>query len=222
MSKGEIVPDQYQFALGDTLSLEQELLLAFELRYKNELKTVGKKIQDLMGKELDFKTTIWNDECLIQLVSAARYYMHYFFVKNFYDALSGGPLQIIKSSVGKLSAPNQDLLTRMYRVFALNILLNEEAESFYVNLPSQEYVAFYSQRNTKYLQQLKDELNVLAMSSLEIVEAWDFHDSELVSALGRKDMKDDQQMYKEILDVVRKNPLNKNPVPKGFNRYMRP
>lgn len=28
-------------------------------------------------------------------------------------------------------------------------------------------------------------------------------------------------MYAEILRVVRMNPLNKNPVPKGFNKHVR-
>jgi hypothetical protein len=65
-------------------------------------------------------------------------------------------------------------------------------------------------------------LNILAKSSLDIVDAWDFKDEELLTVIGKKDTKDSEEMYQDILDVVRKNPLNKNPVPKGFNRYMRP
>lgn len=60
------------------------------------------------------------------------------------------------------------------------------------------------------------------MTSLDIVDAWDFHDEELATALGQKGFKSDSDMYARILDIVRKNPLNKNPVPKGFSRYMRP
>lgn len=60
------------------------------------------------------------------------------------------------------------------------------------------------------------------MTSLDIVDAWDFTDDELLTVLGKKATKDADEMYTELLNVVRKNPLNKHPIPKGFNEYMRP
>lgn len=60
------------------------------------------------------------------------------------------------------------------------------------------------------------------MSSLDIVEGWDFKDEELLTVLGNKSTKNTEDMYSELLDVVRKNPMNQNPIPKGYNEYIRP
>lgn len=60
------------------------------------------------------------------------------------------------------------------------------------------------------------------MSSREIVDAFDQTDEELLTVLGKKSIKTQDEMYAEIMRVVRKNPLNRAPVPKGFNKYMRP
>ena len=60
------------------------------------------------------------------------------------------------------------------------------------------------------------------MTSLDIVDAWDFSDDELLTILGQKATPDADAVYSEILRVVRLNPLNKHPVPKGFNEHMRP
>lgn len=46
------------------------------------------------------------------------------------------------------------------------------------------------------------------MSSLDIVDGFDFQDEELLSTIGKKDLKSADEMYAEILRVVRLNPLN--------------
>jgi predicted protein tyrosine phosphatase len=46
------------------------------------------------------------------------------------------------------------------------------------------------------------------MSALDIVDAYDFNDDELVSVLGKKNYKSIDGMYANILDIVRNNPLN--------------
>jgi hypothetical protein len=70
-----------------TLSLEQEVLLAFEMRYKGSLYQVGMKVQKLMGEGLDMNSEIWNGRCQVELVNTAKYYTEYFLVKSFYDGL---------------------------------------------------------------------------------------------------------------------------------------
>ena len=68
LQSGKINPDEYEYSLKDKLDLDQELVLLFEVRYKNELKTAGLKIAELMSKNVDFKTQIWNDECQVSLL----------------------------------------------------------------------------------------------------------------------------------------------------------
>lgn len=65
-------------------------------------------------------------------------------------------------------------------------------------------------------------MHLLAMSSQEIVDAFDISDKELLSVVGKKSYKDSEEMYQNMMDVVRKNPLNQQPIAKGFNRYIRP
>ena len=62
----------------------------------------------------------------------------------------------------------------------------------------------------------------LAAAALDIVDGWDFQDEELVSVLGKKATKNADQIYEELLEICRANPLNHKPVPKGFNQHMRP
>ena len=48
----------------------------------------------------------------------------------------------------------------------------------------------------------------LSQSLPSIVDAWDFDDEELVSVLGKKGCRNEDELYGEILRVVRANPLN--------------
>ena len=89
-------------------------------------------------------------------------------------------------------------------------------------MPSQDSISYFRSKLEEHKKVFKDELNVLAMSSKDIVNGFDFQDEELVSALGKESYEDADQMYSEILRVVRNNPLNKKQVPKGFHQYMRP
>ena len=73
-----------------------------------------------------------------------------------------------------------------------------------------------------YHDTLKSLYAQLAQSLPTIVDAWDFDDEELVSVLGKKGYRTDDDLYKEILRVVRANPLNSKPVAKGFMRHMQP
>lgn len=68
VQSGKIDTDTYQHNLKDNLDLDKELVLLFEVRFKNELKNVALKIADLMGNNVDFKTKIWNDECQVALL----------------------------------------------------------------------------------------------------------------------------------------------------------
>jgi len=67
---------------------------------------------------------------------------------------------------------------------------------------------------------MREECYFICAHAEDIVEAFDFRDEELLSAIGSKKTKTDEEIYENILSIARKNPLNKHPVPKGFNNYM--
>eukprot|EP00347_Sterkiella_histriomuscorum_P013776 403363411 len=219
---GKIDADSTLFNLKDNLTLDQELVLLYELRYKNELKNVALKIQSLVQNNSDFKTQIWNEECQTALLSAGRYYIYFFAVKNFSDVINGKKLSFTSQSVKQLSPELQKVMQMMFRVYATYYLV-EEFESFYINLPSQDYVDYFNHKKVDDIKKtFKDELQVLGMSSIDIVEGWDFKDEELLTVLGKKATKDQDQLYADLLNTVRKNPINQNPIPKGYNEFIRP
>jgi len=60
------------------------------------------------------------------------------------------------------------------------------------------------------------------MTSIDIVDGFDFKDQELLSIIGRKEVKNQEQLYHDLLNVVRQNPMNKKTAPLGYNEYIRP
>jgi len=89
-------------------------------------------------------------------------------------------------------------------------------------MKSENYLDYFSNNLENYKVTFKTEMHLLAMSSIDIVEAFDISDNELLSVVGKKSYKDSEEMYQNMMDVVRKNPLNQQPIAKGFNRYIRP
>lgn len=75
-------------------------------------------------------------------------------------------------------------------------------------MKSEDYLDHFSQHFDGYKVIFKSEMHMLAMSSLDIVDAFDISDRELLSVLGKKSYKDSEEMYQTLMDVVRKNPLN--------------
>lgn len=68
----------------------------------------------------------------------------------------------------------------------------------------------------------KKELEVLAMTLPTICDGFMIPDAQLLSVLGKSSHKNDTELYEEMLEVVRNNPLNKRTVAKGINRYIKP
>jgi hypothetical protein len=81
---------------------------------------------------------------------------------------------------------------------------------------------FNTERMSKFKGVFKKELEVLAMSLPDLCDGFSFEDEQLISVLGKKSHKNDQELYTEMLDIVRNNPLNKQIAHKGINTYIRP
>lgn len=118
-------------------------------------------------------------------MNASIYFVNYYAVKNFYELLNGKPLFRTRKSLVDRSPEINKLMGMMFRTYAIHQAINN-FESFYVNMPSQEYVDFFvgERMSETYKKTLKDEMNALAMSALDIVEGFDQKDGELLSILG--------------------------------------
>ena len=76
---------------------------------------------------------------------------------------------------------------------------------------------------TDFKKQYKAELEILAMSLLDISNGFDFEEQQLLSILGKSSHTSDDDLYEDMLDTARKNPINtKGHALKGFNRYVKP
>lgn len=101
--------------------------------------------------------------------------------------------------------------------------LNENPVSFYKNMRQEDALKFYNtERISKLKGVFKKELEVLAMSLPDLCDGFSFEDEQLISVLGKKSHKNDQELYAEMLEIVRNNPLNKQVAAKGINTYIRP
>lgn len=101
-------------------------------------------------------------------------------------------------------------------------LFTTNSVSFYRNM-TEEHLGFFNQAKVSELKQVYiKEMETLAMSLLDISEGFMFEDEELVSVLGKSSHASDTEMYEEMIDIVRANPINQKPLNRGFNRYIRP
>ena len=78
----------------------------------------------------------------------------------------------------------------LYRVYAL-YHLTEEFETFYPHMSASMLQHFTPKKITEeYKKVFKDDLQTLAMTSIDLVEGWDFKDEELLTVLGKSSTKD--------------------------------
>jgi hypothetical protein len=103
----------------------------------------------------------------------------------------------------------------------------DDVQTFYETMPpnGEHLNYFFGGKRSKienFHELLKTNLSLVGMSAKDITEGFDFDDRELLSVIAKKDIKDSDHLYSEILRVVRLNPLNQVQVPKGFNRYIQP
>lgn len=127
--------DDFAFNIkaSQELTIDQQLLLLYELRYKGELRAAAAKIQVLVGDQgKDFKNEVWNEHSQISMVNTAKYYIQYVLVKNFYDFVNGAP--IISTTLLQRTPSLKTLLHTLCQSYASYWLL-DELQSFYETLP---------------------------------------------------------------------------------------
>ena len=61
LQKGEINPDEYEFDITKDLTIDQQLLLLFEIRFKQHLKQIALKLQSSLEKTGDPMKSLLED-----------------------------------------------------------------------------------------------------------------------------------------------------------------
>lgn len=221
IQSGELQLEQYEFSTKDKLSLDQELVLLYEMRFKNEIARAATKLQEGIT---DFTTT-WNENVLTLMVNSTVYFCEYWAVKNFYEVATGKKSLFSRDQpLGKITDRSESMQQLMLMLFRNQACFNihENTVSFYKNMKEEHRGYFNAGKTDELRQAFKKEQEILAMSLPAIVDGFNFMDEQLMSVLGKKSHASDSEMYEEMLDVVRNNPINKNMVAKGINRYIKP
>lgn len=196
------------------------------MRYKNQLQIAGKQLAEGNGS---FEEK-WNGEALTALVDSTKYFCEYWSMKNFYDLVAGkkaphtfGEGQPPIPNIKDRSASLQNLLMMLFRNQAFHIIQQNTVSFFKTMTNSQIQAQDNFARMSEFRRQYKAELEILAMSLLDISNGFDFEEEQLMSILGKASHTTDDDLYKDMLDTVRQNPINtRGHAVRGFNRYVKP
>mmetsp|Transcript_43204 Transcript_43204/g.41554 ORF Transcript_43204/g.41554 Transcript_43204/m.41554 type:complete len:107 (+) Transcript_43204:1108-1428(+) len=101
------------------LTMEEELALFMEIRYKTQLKRVGEKVAKLIGDGLDFGTQIWNEHCQVDVIDASVYYGHFLAVSTMLEVLKGKQQHRVAQEWKTRPQEIQDLMLKMLRVYCI-------------------------------------------------------------------------------------------------------
>lgn len=115
-------------------------------------------------------------------------------VKNFYEALQN------ETSSSNIDQGTQDVLKKLFRLYALHTL-EQEGSEFYASGACSKHQIMLARTNTvmKLLKEIRPH-------AVRLVDAWAFDDWVLDSSLGRQDGKVYEDMFYRASEL---NPLNR-------------
>ncbi|NXI59991.1 ACOX2 oxidase, partial [Chloroceryle aenea] len=145
------------------------------------------------------KHDAWN-QCAVQLAQAAKAHCHYITVKNFAETV-----EKLKTQAGI-----QKIMKHLCDLFALHGIFSNGGiflHDGYISGAQMDMVT------ASYL----DLLPVIRKDAVPLVDAFDFTDKSLNSALGSYD----GQVYQRLYEWAQKSPTNKQMSP-AYERYLKP
>ncbi|XP_056380446.1 peroxisomal acyl-coenzyme A oxidase 2 isoform X2 [Hyla sarda] len=184
-------------AHGDFLNPEV-YLKAYEFRAYSLIASAAHKIQNLLQSGVE-QYLAWNSTS-VELVKASIAHIHFLTVKIFISALNSLPDQPdLKTSLKRLCD--------LYALHGIFISAGDFLQHGHLSGKQLDMAT------TAYLGLLAD----LRKDAVLLVDAFDYTDEELLSALGTYD----GNVYHNLIDWAQKNPENKkvNPV---FETYLKP
>ncbi|NWI62927.1 ACOX2 oxidase, partial [Todus mexicanus] len=156
------------------------------------------KLQDLIQSGVK-KHDAWN-QCTVQLAQAAKAHCHYITVKNFVETV-----EKLKTQAGI-----QKIMKHLCDLFALHGIFSNAGAFLYDGYLSGAQMDMVT---ASYL----DLLPVIRKDAVPLVDAFDFSDKSLNSALGSYD----GQVYQRLYEWAQKSPTNTQMSP-AYERYLKP
>ncbi|XP_025091952.1 peroxisomal acyl-coenzyme A oxidase 1-like [Pomacea canaliculata] len=205
LRQGEQLPSLIRFlqsplegrsSLDNQLEL-QELLAAFEHRARRMVHEVGQKLQTA-AEEGKKSHEAWNSNS-VELSAAAVAFAQAYIVKVFTDTVS--------RMEGKVKA----VMTSLCQLYALDGIIR-----YLGDFMKDGYIS--SEQAVLLQSQLLTLLAELRPNAVALVDAFDFPDAVLDSALGRWD----GNVYEALYDYSLRSKLNEKQVLDAYHKYQRP
>ncbi|XP_069668107.1 peroxisomal acyl-coenzyme A oxidase 2 isoform X2 [Haliaeetus albicilla] len=162
------------------------------------INSTAAKLQDLIQSGVK-KHDAWN-QCTVQLAQAAKAHCHYITVKNFAETV-----EKLETQPGI-----QKIMKHLCDLFALHGIFSNAGvflHDGYISGAQMDMVT------ASYL----DLLAVIRKDAVPLVDAFDFTDKTLNSALGSYD----GQVYQRLYEWAQKSPTNKQMSP-AYEKYLKP
>uniref|UniRef100_A0A8C5TMQ8 Acyl-coenzyme A oxidase n=1 Tax=Malurus cyaneus samueli TaxID=2593467 RepID=A0A8C5TMQ8_9PASS len=161
------------------------------------ISSTAAKLQDLIQSGVK-KHDAWN-QCTVQLVQAAKAHCHYIAVKNFAETV-----EKLETKAGI-----QKIMKHLCDLFALHGIFSNTGAFLHDGYTS---AAQMDMVTASYL----DLLAVIRKDAVPLVDAFDFTDKSLNSALGSYD----GQAYQRLYEWAQKSPTNQ--MSPAYERYLKP
>ncbi|XP_060724645.1 peroxisomal acyl-coenzyme A oxidase 1 isoform X1 [Tachysurus vachellii] len=176
----------------------QSLVEAYKLRAAHLVETAAKSLQTELQRSKS-QEDAWNNSSL-ELLRASDAHCHFVVVKMFAAKLS----EISNTSI-------YSVLSTLALLYALHGISNNSGDFLQAGLLTVPQLAQITQR-------IKTLMAEIRPNAVALVDAFDYRDDMLNSALGRYD----GNVYESMFDWAKKSPLNRTEVHESYYKYMKP
>lgn len=187
---------------SDMMDIHGAILPAFCHRAARLLVEVAAQLQ-MSAKQGKTEQQGWND-ALVLMARSSRAYSQFLLMKNFVDGIQSAESANI---IGSEEARVMSDLARLFGLYWMERELGDFMEDGYLSSEQSKYV------HSCVLQLL----DTIRPNAVPLVDAWDFSDFKLKSALGRYD----GDVYPAIMDAALRDPLNQQDPGLGYEEHLK-
>lgn len=146
------------------------------------------------------KFQAWNESSVL-LITAAKVYINIYVMNCFLDAINGHSVKV-----------NQQALSELFELFLLYNFCDAYASHIL------RFNIIESSKMSEYNERLGELLSKIRENAVLLVDAFDFLDSNLCSALGAYD----GRAYERLLEFAKQSQMNGQEVHEGYAKYQKP
>ncbi|KAK7092006.1 peroxisomal acyl-coenzyme A oxidase 1-like [Littorina saxatilis] len=205
LAEGEQVPEVMNFLRPSTSEtsrldarlLKGDLIQAFAHRAARVTREAAQSLQTSIGKG-ENPGQAWNSNS-VQLVAAAKAFTQLYVVRVFAEAV-----ETMRGSLRRV-------MESLWRLFAVHNIVSSLGDFLVDGYLSTQQVSLLESAERDLLKELRPD-------AVSLVDALDFPDGVLDSALGRWD----GQVYEALYDYSLRSKLNEKQVLDAYHKYQRP